>query len=123
MKVETNSQYHTALAKIEKLLEKGFDKLTKSETVELEILSKLVEAFETKKYPMPLYTDIRDVLEHYMNENDINQSELSRLLEISNSALSEILNGKKKLNINIAKKIHQKLKIDGNLILELASQS
>jgi|SRR4030095_1367882 len=120
MKVETNSQYHTALAKIEKLLEKGFNKLTKSETAELENLSRLVEVFESKKYPMPLYTDIRDVLEHYMNENDINQSELSRVLEISNSALSEILSGKKKLNINIAKKIHQKLKIDGNLILELA---
>ena len=123
MKIETNSQYHTALARIEKLIEKGFNKLTKSETAELESLSRLVEAFETKKFPMPLYADIRDVLEHYMNENDINQSKLSQLLEISNSALSEILNGKKKLNMNIAKKIHQKLKIDGNLILELASSS
>jgi len=121
MKIETNSQYHTALARIESLIEKGFNKLTKSETAELESLSKLVEAFETKKYPMPLHTDIRDVLEHYMIENNINQTELSQLLEISNSALSEILSGKKKLNIKIAKKIHQKLKIDGNLILELTA--
>ena len=120
MKIETNSQYHTALARIESLIEKGFKKLTKSETAELESLSKLVEAFETKKYPMPLHTDIRDVLEHFMIENNINQTELSQLLEISNSALSEILSGKKKINIRIASKIHEKLKIDGNLILELA---
>ena len=109
--------------KIEKFIEKGFNKLSKTETAELESLSKLVEAFEVKKFPMPLYTDIRDVLEHYMSENNINQTELSKKLEISNSALSEILSGKKKLNINIAKKIHQVLKIDGNLILELAAQT
>jgi len=123
MKIETNSQYHMALARIEKFIEKGFNKLSKTETAELESLSKLVEAFEVKKFPMPLYTDIRDVLEHYMSENNINQTELSKKLEISNSALSEILSGKKKLNINIAKKIHQVLKIDGNLILELAAQT
>jgi len=123
MKIETNSQYHMALARIEKFIEKGFKKLSKTETAELESLSKLVEAFEVKKFPMPLYTDIRDVLEHYMSENNINQTELSKKLEISNSALSEILSGKKKLNINIAKKIHQVLKSDGNLILELAAQT
>jgi len=29
------------------------------------------------------------------------------------------MNGKKKINMAIAKKLHQKLKIDGNFILEM----
>ncbi len=55
-----------------------------------------------------------------MFENKINKVELSRYLEIPNSTLSEIMNGKKKINLAIAKKLHQKLDIDGNFILEVA---
>lgn len=120
MKIETNSQYHTALAQIESFIEKGFNKLTKAETAKLETLSKNVEEYETKKYAMPLQTDIIDVLENYLLEHKINQTELSNQLEIPNSTLSEIMNGKKKINLAIAKKLHQKLKIDGNFILEVA---
>lgn len=120
MKIETNSQYHTALAQIEVFIEKGFNKLTKSETAKLESLSKSVEDYEAKKYPMPLHADLVDVLEYYMFEHKINKTELSRKLDIPNSALSEIMSGKKKINLAIAKKLHLNLKIDGNFILEVA---
>jgi hypothetical protein len=43
MKINTNSQYHTALAKIEGYIEKGFRKLTKPETEQLQRLSVAVE--------------------------------------------------------------------------------
>ena len=69
MKIVTNSQYHTALAQIETYIEKGFSKLTKSETIKLENLSKEIEEHESKKYPMPVYTSIKDMLEYYMFEN------------------------------------------------------
>jgi antitoxin component HigA of HigAB toxin-antitoxin module len=54
MKIISNSQYHCALAKIETLIEKGFKKLNRTETEELEQLSIAVEKYENKKYPMPL---------------------------------------------------------------------
>jgi HTH-type transcriptional regulator/antitoxin HigA len=69
---------------------------------------------------MPIYTSIKDILEYYMFEKGINKVELSKQLEVPNSTLSEIINGKKKINLSIAKKIHQKLKIDGNFLLEIA---
>ncbi len=50
----------------------------------------------------------------------MNKSQISKHLEKPNSTLSEIMNGKKKINLSIAKKLHQKLKIDGNFILEVA---
>jgi HTH-type transcriptional regulator / antitoxin HigA len=120
MKILTNSKYHTALARIETFVEKGFKNLTKSQTAELESLSKAVEEYEAQKYPMPVYTSIKDVLEYYMSEKGLNKVELSKQLEVPNSTLSEIINGKKKINLSIAKKIHQKLNIDGNFLLEIA---
>ncbi len=120
MQISTNSQYHSALAQIERFIEKGFKNLAKRETEELKKLSAAVEEYEMQKYPMPLKTDIPEILEHYMFEKRMNKSQLSKHLEIPNSTLSEIMNGKKKINLSIAKKLHQKLKIDGNFILEVA---
>ncbi|MDQ6812728.1 MAG: helix-turn-helix domain-containing protein [Bacteroidota bacterium] len=120
MKINTNSQYHTALAKIESFIEKKFENLTKPETEELRRLSISVEEYEAQKYPMPLQAGIKEILEHYMFEKKINKSRLAEELELPNSTLSEILNGKKKINLSIARKLHQKLKIDGNFLLEVA---
>ncbi len=120
MKIISNSQYHLALAKIESSIEKGFNKLNKKETEELRLLSIEVEKYENEKYPMPVETDIIKILEHYMFEHRINKNELSRQLEIPNSTLSEIMNRKKKINLSIAKKLHQKLNIDGNFLLQVA---
>lgn len=120
MKITSNSQYHTALAKIEAFLEKGFGNLTEKETEQLRQISLSVEAYEKNKYPMPVTTTISAILEEYMHENKLNKMQLSRILEVPNSTMSEIVNGKKKLNLSIAKKLHKKLNIDGNFLLEIA---
>lgn len=120
MKITTNSQYHETLARIETFIEKGFSNLTEKETENLKEISLAVEAFEKKKYPMPVQTTIPDILEDYMHENRINKAQLSKILEVPNSTISEIINGKKHINLSIAKKLHQKLNIDGNFLLETA---
>ena len=96
MKISTNSQYHTALATIESYIEKGFKNLTRRESSELQKISALVEEYEMQKYPMPLKAGIKEVLEQFMFEKRINKSQLSKQLEIPNSTLSEIMNGKKR---------------------------
>lgn len=120
MKINSNSQYHSALSIMEMYIEKGFKRLNKTETEELKQLSLAIENYESEKYPMPIETDIIKILEHYMFENRINKNQLSKQLEIPNSTLSEIMNRKKKINLSIAKKLHQKLNIDGNFILQVA---
>jgi HTH-type transcriptional regulator/antitoxin HigA len=120
MKITTNSQYHGTLARIEAFIEKGFSNLTEKETEELKHISLAVETYESKKYPMPVQTTIPDILEDYMHENRINKAQLSKILEVPNSTISEIINGKKHINLSIAKKLHQKLNIDGNFLLETA---
>ncbi|GAA4318095.1 helix-turn-helix domain-containing protein [Compostibacter hankyongensis] len=120
MKISSNRQYHTALAKIEAFIEKGFGNLTATETEQLRVISLAVEAYEKEKYPMPVTTTIASILEEYMYENKLNKGQLSQILEVPNSTLSEIINGKRKLNLRIVKKLHQKLNIDGNFLLETA---
>ena len=53
-KITTNSQYHETLARIETFIEKGFSKLTGKETAELQHISLVAQAYEKKKYPMPV---------------------------------------------------------------------
>ncbi len=84
MKISANSQYHSALAQIELYIERGFKNLTKRETAELQKIFVAVEEYESQKYPMPLYTGIKDILEHYMFEKRMNKSQLSKQLEIPN---------------------------------------
>lgn len=120
MKITSNSQYHSALAVIESFIEKGFNNLNDKETEALKQTSLAVEAFEKKKYPMPVTTTISAILVEYMHENKLNKVQLSKILEVPNSTMSEIINGKKKLNLSIVKKLHQKLSIDGNFLLESA---
>ena len=120
MKIESTSQYHSVLAQIEAYLEKGFNTLSKKQTKDLKFLSKVVEEYEFHKYPMPIRAGIKEVLEQVMLEQKINKTQLARTIEIPNSTLSDLLSGKKKINLSIARKLHHKLKIDGNFLLEVA---
>jgi HTH-type transcriptional regulator / antitoxin HigA len=117
MKIESNSQYHS---KIESYIEKGFKKLSKKETEDLKFLSIALEEYELHKYPMPIRTGIKEILETVMLEQKINKTQLAKTIEMPNSTLNDILSGKKKINISIARTLHQKLKIDGNFLLEVA---
>jgi antitoxin component HigA of HigAB toxin-antitoxin module len=58
-----------------------------------------------------------DILNYIMKLEKFNQSQLSNELQISKSALSEILAGKKKPGLDVARILHQRFNIDGNLLL------
>lgn len=120
MQIVNQSQYYGVVAKIETFVEKGFNNLNEKETDELKELSIAVEQYEEKMYPMPLQTTLPDLLTYYMYTEKINQTELSKRLKMPSSTISGLITGKKKLNMDIAKRLHEELKIDGNLLLESA---
>jgi HTH-type transcriptional regulator/antitoxin HigA len=118
MKINTRHEYYLAMAQIELLLEKGLSALSEAEDENLAILSKSAEDWELKEYPMPMNPAVQDILNYIMYQRKINQTQLSQQLKISKAALSEILSGKKKPNLDVAKELHASFEIDGNLILE-----
>jgi HTH-type transcriptional regulator / antitoxin HigA len=119
--INTESEYRLALESIEPYLKKGFAQLSVEEDEVLAQLTAQIEHYEATHYPMPSKPKtIQEMLELKMFERKMKQKDLAKFLEITENRLSEVLNGKRKVNIDLAKRLYQKLNIDPTFILEYA---
>jgi HTH-type transcriptional regulator/antitoxin HigA len=118
IKIGNKQQYYSAMAEIENYLQKGFANLSVKEDDHLGQLSRAVEAWEIKEYPMPMSPSFTDILIHIMNQTRFSQTDLSKELNVSKSLLSEILNGNKQPNLEIVINLHKRFDIDANIILQ-----
>jgi HTH-type transcriptional regulator / antitoxin HigA len=126
-KITNDSEHEVIASKIEELLKKsssngGFSSLTKEETLLLKNLSLLVEEYEDNQLhlmPIKAPKTLIEMIRFKMYEMNIKQKQLAKLLEMSEARISELLNGKRKLNLEIAKKLHRKLNIDAKFLLDV----
>ncbi|WP_119080318.1 helix-turn-helix domain-containing protein [Chitinophaga alhagiae] len=119
--IKNKQEYFLAMAAMEPLLAKGFDKLSPEEEKKLDQLTDAVEEWETKEYPLPVNPDFVAILEHLMQTRGYNQTELSHELDISKSQLSGILGRSKYPNVDLLVNLHQRFRIDGNILLQSLS--
>ncbi len=100
----------------------GSQHLTVAEKTELRHLSMLAEAWEDGIPLMPMRQPrtLTEMLELKMYERKLKQKDLAVLLEISTTRLSEVMQGKRKVNMDLAKRLYQKLNISAAFILEQA---
>ena len=115
------------MATIENYLQKataqgGFSSLTPDEANELAHLSQIAENYEDSIPLMPIRVPqgIPEMISFKMYELKINQREMAQLLEIAETRLSEILRGKRRVSLELAKQLRTKLGIDADFILEYA---
>lgn len=128
MQLPTNpTEYQQLMACIETFVQKatvggGFDALTPDEGNELALLSELAEAYEDSIPLMPIKVPqtIAEMIEFKMYEKKMKQRDMARLLEVPETRLSEVLRGKRRVSMDLAKTLHTKLKIDADFILEHA---
>ncbi|MGK0367977.1 MAG: HTH-type transcriptional regulator/antitoxin HigA [Thermoproteota archaeon] len=125
VKIENRVDYTEVMTRIEKLLKKStesgsFQNLTNKEKGDLSSLSILAEEYEDSIPLMPIKVPatITEMIRYKMFEMNLRQKQLATLLEISEARISELLNGKRKLNIELAKKLHSKLNIDAAFLLQ-----
>jgi HTH-type transcriptional regulator / antitoxin HigA len=85
--------------------------------MELITLSDIVEDYENIHFPIGT-PSLKDVIELRMFEMKLKQKDLAGLLETSTSRISEYLNGKRDITIEIARLLHKKLNIDSDIILQ-----
>lgn len=123
----TYADYQQLMAQIEALLQKataggGFAALSPDEATELAQLSAWAEAYEDSIPLMPIKVpqSIPEMIEFKMYEKKMKQREMAQLLEVPETRLSEILRGKRRVNLDMAKTLRTKLKIDADFILEHA---
>lgn len=117
--MNTDNEYRKARDRIEELLHLVDYTTPKSDKhlQELVRLSDLVEKYESEHYPVGT-PSLKDVIELRMFERKLKQKDLAELLETSTSRISEYLNGKRDITIDIARALHKKLNIDSDIILQ-----
>jgi len=97
----------------------GFDNLTKKENAELTKYTQLVKDYEDVHYTIPMPQTVQGLIELKMFENKLNQKELAKMLNTTDTKLSEIMHNKRRPGISFLKAMNQILGIDGNLLLRL----
>lgn len=119
--IENESDYRAALAAIEPLLKRGFENLSPAEDAELARVSLLIDAFENQQYPMPFKPNsIVEMMQLKMAELKMKQKDLAKELGVTENRLSEVMNGKRAVNMDLAKRLRNRLQIDADFILEHA---
>lgn len=119
MKIRDNKQYKKALQDVYALMNKSEQNLTAKETQTLAELAKEIEYYEDVILQlMPINITLETLVASKMAELEITQVKLAKMLGIDAAKLSQILNNKRKPDVPFLKAIHEKLGLDGNLILE-----
>lgn len=126
-KINTEAEYKQVMEKIETYLQKatkngGFHTLAPEERDNLQHLSRMAEAWEDNIPLMPIRQPqtLVEMIELKMYERKLKQKDLATLLGISPARLSEVMQGKRKVNLDLAKRLYKVLNISPEFILETA---
>ncbi len=111
--IRTEADYEAALAEIEQL----FEAIPGTpEGDRLEILTTLVEAYEEKHYPIPLPDPIEAIL-YYLESRGLSRRDLESYLG-SRARVSEVLNRKRPLSLEMIRRLHSGLKIPAEVLIQ-----
>jgi len=116
-KKEYNSKNERLEVLLERLTVKG--KLTKKLQIELDELSDEIANYEETQFPFEP-SNLKEMIELRMYQRKLKQKDLAKILGTTPSRISEILNGKRGLTMELAKGMYKKLNIDAELILKNA---
>ena len=117
--IETEAQYQKALKKIDELMLKIGDdhRYDNPDFAAMDRLSDKVADYEDRHYVIAL-PPLIEVIKLKMYEMGLKQDDLAQLLEVPKSRVSEYLRGKRDITLEVARKLHSKLQIDGDIILQ-----
>jgi HTH-type transcriptional regulator/antitoxin HigA len=110
--LKTEKDYEDALAQIDKLWNA---KPNSPEEDMLDILVTLIEKYEDKHFPIDPPDPI-EAIKFMIEQRGINRAQLDKILGGRNRT-SEILNKKRKLSLNMMRKLHNDLRIPYHLLL------
>ena len=104
--VKTEQDYNQALRRLEAIFHAPIDSI---EGDEAEVLSILIEKYEDENYPIDAPNPI-DAILFRMEQMDMTKKDLADILGYK-SRVSEIFSKKRKLNIGMIRKLHEKMNI------------
>lgn len=112
-------QYIKANLRLEELIDIVDDHTALENPLAKELIkvSDIIEQYEEIHFPIGLPT-LQEMIELRMFEMGLKRKDLAVLLNTSTSRVSDYLNGKREITLNVAKALHQKLNIDSDIILQ-----
>ena len=116
MKINTELELKSAFNTLDNLIAEMADDVEKQNRARL--LAEAIQEYEKEYVSFPMPTTLIGMIELKMYEMKLKRKDLADILGIETSRMSEYLNGKRKINLEFAKKVHEKLGIDGNFILK-----
>jgi HTH-type transcriptional regulator/antitoxin HigA len=117
--IRSEADYRSTLKDIEKLVE---SQPGTPEGDRMDVLVTLVEAYEAKFFPIPEPDDPVQVLEYYMESRGLSRTDLIAYLG-SKERVSEILNRKRRLSLEMIRRLHTGLGIPADLLMGKPIQS
>ncbi len=104
--IRTESDYHAALAEIDRLMDAAKDT---PDGDRLDVLATLVEAYERRHFPMDL-PDPVEAIKFVMEQRGLTAKDLEPMIGRSNRVY-EILTGKRALTLPMIRRLHEGLGI------------
>jgi len=111
--IKTESEYKSALIKLEKIFNAKPNTLKGDE---LELLSLLIEKYEQEKYPIDMPDPI-EAIKFRMEQMDYTQNDLAKIIGLKSRA-SEILNKKRPLTLEMIRNLHEKMNIPTQVLIQ-----
>ena len=117
--IRNQADYQFMLHEIENLFDAEPDT---PESDRLDVLVTLVEAYEAKHFPIPEPDDPVAVLEYYMESRGLSRADLIPFLG-SKERVSEVLNRKRGLSLEMIRRLHHNLGIPADLLVGVKNQN
>ncbi|WP_291399409.1 helix-turn-helix domain-containing protein [Daejeonella sp.] len=111
--IKTENEYQAALNRLEEIFDSKKDSKTADE---LELLSLLIEKYENEISPIDLPDPI-EAIKFRMEQLGYKQKDLAQAIGLK-SRVSEILNKKRKLTIDMIRKLHDTLGIPTEVLIK-----
>ena len=111
--IKTKKDYKQALEKLELIFDA---KKNSQEGDELEVLGVLIDQYENEHFPIG-FPDPIEAIKFRMEQLGYNQTDLSKIIGLK-SRVSEILNRKRKLSLDMIRQLHDRLNIPTDVLIQ-----
>ena len=128
-KITTRDQYDKTKSRVEQLIAEATLKgllepdMDNEYTREITMLSQQMASYEDDYLnilPLRPKSPLISTIEEYFYAHGMKQKDGAKMLGINESQFSQIMTGRRRISMSFAKRLHSKLGIDANLILEYA---
>lgn len=111
--IKTEAEYEAAMQRLEIIFD---SKMNTPEGDELELLSLLIDNYEKEHFPIDLPDPI-ETIKYRMEQLGYKQKDLAEIIGLK-SRVSEILNKKRKLTLEMVRKIHSAMNIPTDMLVK-----